>query len=120
MRASAVLAGKFIVEAGREAELLENFTAMTYRVGRRIDGASGLLTVRAKGDLLIEGSITDGFFTFGDQTDPAYLGVALGGDTSTYQQRVTSSCIGPRSEEHTYELQSLMRIPYAVFCFKKK
>src|SRR3546814_10389891 len=26
----------------------------------------------------------------------------------------------PRSEEHTSELQSLMRISYAVFCFKKK
>src|SRR3546814_7155528 len=25
-----------------------------------------------------------------------------------------------RSEEHTSELQSLMRISYAVFCFKKK
>src|SRR3546814_10134558 len=25
-----------------------------------------------------------------------------------------------RSEEHTSELQSLMRIPYAVFCSKKK
>src|SRR3546814_3847070 len=36
-------------------------------------------------------------------------------------------CIGPRSavpflrsEEHTSELQSLMRISYAVFCLKKK
>src|SRR3546814_9251479 len=27
---------------------------------------------------------------------------------------------GLRSEEHTSELQSLMRISYAVFCFKKK
>src|SRR3546814_2455113 len=27
---------------------------------------------------------------------------------------------GYRSEEHTSELQSLMRISYAVFCFKKK
>src|SRR3546814_1923254 len=26
---------------------------------------------------------------------------------------------GPRSEEHTSELQSLMRISYAVFCLKK-
>src|SRR3546814_5665753 len=26
----------------------------------------------------------------------------------------------PRSEEHTSELQSLMRLPYAVFCLKKK
>src|SRR3546814_5451107 len=33
------------------------------------------------------------------------------------------SCIAPtriRSEEHTSELQSLMRISYAVFCLKKK
>src|SRR3546814_2675302 len=29
----------------------------------------------------------------------------------------TSAC---RSEEHTSELQSLMRISYAVFCLKKK
>src|SRR3546814_9141662 len=29
-------------------------------------------------------------------------------------------CIFPRSEEHTSELQSLMRISYAVFCLKKK
>src|SRR3546814_5147132 len=29
------------------------------------------------------------------------------------------SCAG-RSEEHTSELQSLMRISYAVFCLKKK
>src|SRR3546814_4550600 len=27
---------------------------------------------------------------------------------------------GPRSEEHTAELQSLMRISYAVFCLQKK
>src|SRR3546814_4596527 len=35
----------------------------------------------------------------------------------------TSSSIrawGERSEEHTSELQSLMRISYAVFCLKKK
>src|SRR3546814_3081128 len=28
--------------------------------------------------------------------------------------------LGPRSEEHTSELQSLMRISYAVFCLKTK
>src|SRR3546814_5245268 len=33
--------------------------------------------------------------------------------------RVASGCEG-RSEEHTSELQSLMRISYAVFCFKNK
>src|SRR3546814_2740998 len=30
------------------------------------------------------------------------------------------AAIGRRSEEHTSELQSLMRISYAVFCLKKK
>src|SRR3546814_5594695 len=33
-------------------------------------------------------------------------------------QRATSGLV--RSEEHTSELQSLMRISYAVFCLKKK
>src|SRR3546814_2808143 len=34
---------------------------------------------------------------------------------------VTNCLVGwPRSEEHTSELQSLMRISYAVFCLKKK
>src|SRR3546814_1768925 len=32
---------------------------------------------------------------------------------------VRSSVDRPRSEEHTSELQSLMRISYAVFCLKK-
>src|SRR3546814_6256751 len=30
------------------------------------------------------------------------------------------TCAGLRSEEHTSELQSLMRNSYAVFCLKKK
>src|SRR3546814_7980507 len=32
----------------------------------------------------------------------------------------SGSLTSPRSEEHTSELQSLMRISYAVFCLKKK
>src|SRR3546814_4864465 len=34
--------------------------------------------------------------------------------------RLSGRHAGPRSEEHTSELQSLMRISYAVFCLKKK
>src|SRR3546814_9400158 len=34
--------------------------------------------------------------------------------------RHQQSCQDTRSEEHTSELQSLMRISYAVFCLKKK
>src|SRR3546814_10559951 len=36
------------------------------------------------------------------------------------QQRDVSAGADPRSEEHTSELQSLMRISYAVFCLKNK
>src|SRR3546814_3915273 len=32
----------------------------------------------------------------------------------------STSTVNQRSEEHTSELQSLMRISYAVFCLKKK
>src|SRR3546814_5987408 len=35
-------------------------------------------------------------------------------------QRARHASIYGRSEEHTSELQSLMRISYAVFCLKKK
>src|SRR3546814_3670603 len=38
-----------------------------------------------------------------------------------HQEDVDPSLLdGQRSEEHTSELQSLMRISYAVFCLKKK
>src|SRR3546814_5041364 len=44
----------------------------------------------------------------GHQWLPSPLGVSI------------SSTSTPRSEEHTSELQSLMRISYAVFCLKKQ
>src|SRR3546814_10053265 len=54
---------------------------------------------------------------------------AAAGDHSTVATAATkapltradaANGIVPRSEEHTSELQSLMRISYAVFCLKKK
>src|SRR3546814_2365482 len=44
---------------------------------------------------------------------PRPVGDAAGGGQHPRRAR-------PRSEEHTSELQSLMRISYAVFCLKKK
>src|SRR3546814_10182482 len=40
------------------------------------------------------------------------------GESLVYQ--FAAKHAGMRSEEHTSELQSLMRISYAVFCLKKK
>src|SRR3546814_4923588 len=53
-------------------------------------------------------------------------GVALHGDdcsaegVAAHWAKITDRTGEIRSEEHTSELQSLMRISYAVFCLKKK
>src|SRR3546814_2487396 len=54
-------------------------------------------------------------------TDMAPDYVALG-ETRTYSfDAITREAdVARRSEEHTSELQSLMRTSYAVFCLKKK
>src|SRR3546814_2527383 len=49
---------------------------------------------------------------------PTRHGVGLGIVTRLVQDRLGGEI--RRSEEHTSELQSLMRISYAVFCLKKK
>src|SRR3546814_5115783 len=68
----------------------------------------------------------------GDESHPSAAG--QGGANFNVQCKTAPvlDCIGPqgfhndagfiavRSEEHTSELQSLMRISYAVFCLKKK
>src|SRR3546814_8784850 len=54
--------------------------------------------------------------------------IAIDGGTTAQLPTVTAARAlaekarphGRRSEEHTSELQSLMRISYAVFCLKKK
>src|SRR3546814_4001911 len=48
--------------------------------------------------------------------DHARLGVVVG----LVLEQATAAADAVRSEEHTSELQSLMRISYAVFCLKKK
>src|SRR3546814_2194335 len=45
---------------------------------------------------------------------------AGGADGGDRRGRLYHRIDRPRSEEHTSELQSLMRISYAVFCLKKK
>src|SRR3546814_4168417 len=57
-------------------------------------------------------------------SDPCLNGV-IRGNGMTYENqafgtRLTNMVVNGRSEEHTSELQSLMRISYAVFCLKKK
>src|SRR3546814_7444986 len=56
-----------------------------------------------------QGNLADRSFTLSSKT-AATVVLVSGGYPGPYE----------RSEEHTSELQSLMRISYAVFCLKKK
>src|SRR3546814_3223088 len=52
----------------------------------------------------------------------AFVSSGIAGDTTAggSAQPILAMQSSVRSEEHTSELQSLMRISYAVFCLKKK
>jgi len=80
------------VAPGREAELLENYTNMYYRVGGRIDGEAPIVTMRSQGSVRVEGSISDGFFTFRDRTDPFYMSYQLGGGDRQVLPATTFTC----------------------------
>src|SRR3546814_9216093 len=61
--------------------------------------------------LLLAPTVADALSRIEEGIDRVRLGVA--------RDVLTVGVVG-RSEEHTSELQSLMRISYAVFCLKKK
>src|SRR3546814_3381335 len=55
--------------------------------------------------------------------EPCRARTRIAGEIVLSDLRSAGACApvrGGRSEEHTSELQSLMRISYAVFCLKKK
>src|SRR3546814_8767492 len=86
----------------------------------RLDGGAGndLLRGLAGDDLLLGGDGDDSLQ--GGTGSDTYDGGA-GSDTVSYSGSNTSLFVDlARSEEHTSELQSLMRMSYAVFCLKKK
>src|SRR3546814_5038132 len=55
-----------------------------------------------------------------DQFGGLLVMAALFGFGGAFVSLLMSKWIAKRSEEHTSELQSLLRISYAVFCWKKK
>src|SRR3546814_10356708 len=70
---------------------------------------------QAPGALLI-GSVSIAFFGGADEAGAAIAQFARFAAIAA----VAAALLCYRSEEHTSELQSLMRISYAVFCLKKK
>src|SRR3546814_4118955 len=71
--------------------------------------------IRAQQPSLLTGRIFDGE---GRVMTPSHANKA--GRRYRYYVTRPDQLAGSRSEEHTSELQSLMRISYAVFCLKKK
>src|SRR3546814_6456351 len=65
-------------------------------------------------------SLQDWFLRYELKTIPGIAEVASVGGMVKQYQVVLDPVKLARSEEHTSELQSLMRISYAVFCLKKK
>src|SRR3546814_8961445 len=75
--------------------------------------------------LIERGRAAGGFTLFsrpsgGNADDRQRDSVAVPNMPEPCGERVFRHSISARSEEHTSELQSLMRISYAVFCLKKK
>src|SRR3546814_3521635 len=60
-----------------------------------------------------------GPFIFVDQFGPAHFDIGQGMDVRPHPH-INLATVTYRSEEHTSELQSLMRISYAVFCLNKQ
>src|SRR3546814_1389999 len=70
---------------------------------RQVRAEVGIVAFRVAGSVIVEAQAGD---TVGRQP------------SGHLREEAITACV--RSEEHTSELQSLMRISYAVFCLKKK
>src|SRR3546814_4314506 len=88
---------------------------MERRAGNRVPARIQLADVRPAGDPRSDARALPGRRALGAVPLHAARGAAFGP-----VRRRLGGLHRERSEEHTSELQSLMRISYAVFCLKKK
>ncbi|TNE43808.1 MAG: filamentous hemagglutinin N-terminal domain-containing protein [Sphingomonadales bacterium] len=88
-------APRFKVVPGKEGALLDHYATFLYRTdGGSARGEAPVVTLRAGNDLTINRSISDGFFTFRDKSDPDYINYQLGGGDRTWQPALQFSCGG--------------------------
>src|SRR3546814_1250863 len=96
----------------RELDVTTPFRQVEAEIEREVEGAAGLASIEraslereAKRFAARQGYVVDWDSVAQLDDETLVNGIAQ---------------VAPRSEEHTSELQSLMRISYAVFCLKKK
>src|SRR3546814_5533260 len=77
-------------------------------------------SIQKRGALIDFGVLRDAHFAFGFIVSFVAGGALFGSAYIIPAFALSVIDLGPRSEEHTSELQSLMRISYAVFCLTKK
>src|SRR3546814_6130199 len=82
--------------------------------------AEDFVTKKLIGELGAAGVVTGEDFTFGKGRSGNVQRLAELGTRYSLRTESVAPVMGNRSEEHTSELQSLMRISYAVSCCKKK
>src|SRR3546814_10038957 len=70
--------------------------------------------------IVVEAAPIGAVSVYGTSAEAATVPSAIPGNVSSAAKFCGCRHIACRSEEHTSELQSLMRISYAVFCLKKK
>src|SRR3546814_1593626 len=95
-------------------------------IGGRLDGGSARFDVLNPATEQVIGSAPDASKDDLDRAIAAARAAFPGWAATPIAERKAAliamgqAVIAERSEEHTSELQSLMRISYAVFCLKKK
>ncbi len=109
--------GLYSIVPGKESAVFSRFTTLTYRVGGKVDGEPGVLTIRAGGDLTIgtnttctdptacagAASITDGFFAFRDQTTPEAISLAYGGGQRSFNPTLQPYCLGGTCQVNAFD-----------------
>src|SRR3546814_5726880 len=123
MRFVKPLDAELILELANENDLL-----VTIEDNARLGGAGSavneVLVAQHQTVPVLNLGLPDQFVEHGTREELlAQVGLDTAGVLRAIQKRLRSRDLDDakgRSEEHTSELQSLMRISYAVFCLKKK
>src|SRR3546814_3767444 len=96
-----------------------NTAAVSYRLAGE-PGATKLQSNTVRTEVLLPSNSAQLVFLGDDADIPGRQPTAIDGGQCRIDGGSFMPLPGMRSEEHTSELQSLMRISYAVFCLKKK